>query len=116
VKLKRAQLVVVILAVATAAILYCVYLAWSRNQKIERFRRAYETVRVGDWREAVVAAMGEPQAVTDCPGGPFSDKEKEAEFRSKCFQQFEYVRWMAIYTISFDRNGAVFNKSMVVSP
>lgn len=93
-----------------------VFLGWSRHQKIERLRRAYEAIKIGDTREAVVTEMGEPQSVTDCPGGAFSDKIKEAEFRSKCFQQYKYVRWMAVYTISFDRGGAVFNKSKAVSP
>jgi len=109
-------LLVVILALASGTIGYLVFLSWSRHQKIERFRRAYEAIKVGDSREAVVTEMGEPEAVTYCPEGPFADKKKEAEFRSKCFQQYEYVRWMAIYTISFDRSGAVFDKSKSVSP
>lgn len=116
-RVKRTQvLIVAILALALGSIGYLIFLSWSRHQKIERFRRAYEAVKVGDSREAVVTAMGEPQSVTDCPEGPFSDKKKEAEFRSKCFQQYKYVKWMAVYTISFDRSGAVFNKSKIVSP
>ena len=116
-RVKRTQkLIVVILALALGTIGYLVFLGWSRHQKIERFRRAYEAIKVGDSREAVVTEMGEPDAVTDCPEVPFSDKKKEAEFRSKCFQQYKYVRLMAVYTISFDRSGTVFNKSKIVSP
>ena len=112
----RAQiLIVVILALALGTIGYLVFLGWSRHQQIERFRRRYEAIKLGDSREAVLTEMGAPEAITDCPQRPFSDKQKEAEFQSKCFRQFKYVRWMAVYTISFDRSGAVFNKSKVVS-
>ena len=116
VRVKRTQVLIVVTLALAGIIGYLVFLSWSRHQKIERFRRAYEAIKVGDSREAVVSGMGEPEAVTDCPEVPFSDKKKEAEFRSKCFQQYKYVRLMAVYTISFDRSGAVFNKSKIVSP
>jgi hypothetical protein len=109
-------LIVVILGLALATIMYLVFITRSRNQRIERYRRAYAEIKVGDSREAVTAAMGEPQAVTDCSYTPFSDKKLEAEFRSKCFQKCEYVEFMVRYTISFDRNGAVIYKSKAVSP
>jgi hypothetical protein len=83
---------------------------------MDRYDRAYAPIKVGDSRDAVVAAMGKPHAVTDCSYTAFSDKKMEAEFRSKCFQEYEYVELMARYTISFDRNGAVIFKSKAVSP
>ena len=80
------------------------------------YDRAYTAIRVGDSREAVVAVMGKPQSVTDCSYTPFADKKSEAEFLSKCFQEYEYVELMARYMIAFDRNGAVIHKSKAVSP
>jgi hypothetical protein len=117
VRIKRAQLfIVVILAVALATIVYLVFITRSRNERFERFRRAYAEIKVGDSRNAVLVAMGEPHEVTDCPYTPFSDPKREAEFRSKCFQQYRYGLFMREYTISFDRNGTVINKSTAVSP
>ena len=117
VKFKRGQvLIVVILALTLATVAYLVFLNRSRNQRIERYSQAYAEIKIGDSRDAVVAAMGKPHEVTDCPYTPFADPEKEAEFRSKCFQQYRYSLLMREYTISFDRNGAVINKSSAVSP
>ena len=116
-KLKRTWLVIIILAIAIGitAALYLVLITWSRKQSIEKFDRAYEAIKVGDPRDAVVAALGEPQKVTNCP--PYAGVPKmEAEFRSKCFQQYEYFSFMARRTIYFDRNGAVIGKSTAVSP
>jgi hypothetical protein len=114
--LKRVHVAGVILALISAAILYLVLVTWSRYRKVERFTRAYEAIKIGDSREVVVAALGEPQSVTDCTKIAFSDQKREADFRAKCSQRYEYVSLMARYTISFDRNGAVFNKSEMVSP
>ena len=105
-----------ILALAVAVILYLFSTTWSRRQRNERFERGFAAINAGDSREAVVAAMGNPHAVEDCPYTPFTDKKIEAEFRSKCFQQYRYVLLMKVYTISFDRTGTVINKSSVVSP
>jgi preprotein translocase subunit YajC len=116
VKVTKTQMAVMIvtLVLAVAAMLYFVFRSWSR--RMGDYQRAYTAITVGDSREEVVAAMGEPQAVTDCSATPFADKKLEAEFRSKCFQQYEYVQLMARYTISFDGNGTVINKSKAVSP
>ena len=115
-KVGRTQLVLIIitLALAIAAILY--FVINSRARKMGSYDHAYTAIKVGDPREVVVAAMGEPRAVTDCSYASFSDKKLEAEFRAKCFQEYEYVEFMARYTISFDRNGAVIYKSKAVSP
>src|SRR5262249_43038897 len=108
--------IAIILALALATIGYLVFLTRSRNQRIEKFHRAYEQIKVRDSRDAVVAAMGAPHSVRGCPYTPFTDTKKEAEFRSKCFQQYRYVFFLAEYTISFDREGMVINKSDAVSP
>lgn len=110
------KLLPLILALVVAVILYSVSLEWSRRQRNARFERGYAAIQAGDSREAVVAAMGEPARVEDCPFTPFADPKMEAEFRAKCFQQYRYVVFMKVYTISFDRSGAVINKSSVVSP
>jgi hypothetical protein len=116
VKVTRSQLalIVITLALAGTATLYFVFKSWPR--RMGSYDGAYTAIKVGDSREAVVTAMGEPQAVTDCSYTPFADKKLEAEFRSKCVQEYEYVEFMARYTISFDRNGAVIHKSKAVSP
>ena len=105
-----------ILALAVAVVLYLFSTTWSQRQRNERFERGFAAIKTGDSRDAVVAAMGNPHAVEDCPFTPFSDKKMEAEFRSKCFQQYRYVLLMKVYTISFDRTGTVIYKSSVVSP
>ncbi len=110
----KLALIIIILGLAVAAMLYFAFQSWSR--RMGSYDRAYTAVKVGDSRETVVAAMGEPRAITNCSYTQFSDKKLEAEFRSKCFQEYEYVELMARYTISFDRNGAVIHKSMAVSP
>lgn len=116
-RVKRAQvLIVVILALALATIVYLVFITRARSQRIERYRRAYAEIKIGDSRDAIVALMGEPHEVTGCPYTPFADPKEEAEFRSKCFQEYEYVELMVRYTISFDRSGAVIYKSKAVSP
>ena len=112
----RAQLVLIsiTLVLAVTAILYFVFKSWSR--RMASYDPAYEAITIGDSREAVVHTMGKPNAVTDCSNTPFPDEKSEAAFRSKCFQEYEYVEFMARYTISFDRNGAVIYKSKAVSP
>lgn len=113
---KRAQraLVIVLLGLAVAATLYFAFENWSR--KIGSYDHAYTAINVGDSRDAVVATMGEPQAVRDCSYTPFSDKKLEAEYRSKCSQEYEYVELMARYIISFDGKGTVIHKSKGISP
>jgi hypothetical protein len=106
--------IIVTLVLVVAVTLYFVLRSWSRSRA--SYDHAYEGIKVGDSRDVVVAAMGKPQAMTDCSYTPFSDKKLENEFRSKCFQEYEYVELMARYTISFDRNGAVINKTKAVSP
>lgn len=115
-KLNRTWVVTIILVIiGITATLYLVFITWSRKQSIEKFNRAYEAIKVGDSRDAVVAALGKPQEVTSCP--PYTGVPKmEAEFRSKCFQQYEYISLMARRTVYFDRNGAVIGKSTAVSP
>jgi hypothetical protein len=105
-----------ILALLVAVILYLVSVTWSPRQRNERYERGFAAIKTGDSRDAVVAAMGNPHAVEDCPFTPFADKKMEAEFRSKCSQQYRYILLMKVYTISFDRTGAVINKTSVVSP
>ena len=105
-----------ILALVVAVILYLVSSAWSRRQRNERYERGYAAIKAGDSRDVVVAAMGNPHAVEDCPFTPFADKKMEAEFRAKCFQQYRYILLMKVYTIAFDRTGTVIHKSSVVSP
>jgi hypothetical protein len=116
VKVTRGQwaLTIITLGLALAAMLYFVFKIWPR--KIDTYDRAYTAIRVGDSREEIVTAMGEPQTVTDCSNTPFSDKKLEAEYRSKCFQEYEYVELMARYKISFDQEGTVIHKSKAVSP
>ena len=105
-----------ILALVLALILFLVSSAWSRRQRNERYERGFAAIKTGDSRDAVIASMGQPHEVEDCPSTPFSDKKMEAEFRSKCFQQYRYALLMKVYTISFDRTGTVINKSSAVSP
>lgn len=116
-RIKTAQVfIVLILAVVLGAMVYLVFVTRSRSERIERLHRAYEGIKVGDSRDAVVAAMGKPDEVTGCPYTPFADPKREAEFRAKCFQQYRYGLLMREYTISFDRDGTVINKSTAVSP
>jgi len=116
-RVKRAQvIIVIILALALAAILYLAFIVRSRRQQLERYRGAYAGVKVGDSREAVVAAMGRPHEIIGCPYTPFADAKQEAEFRSNCFQQYRYTFFMREYTFSFDSNGAVIGKGTAVSP
>jgi hypothetical protein len=82
---------------------------------MEKFNRAYEAIKVGDSRNTVVAALGQPQEITNCPSYASVPKVDE-EFRSKCFQQYEYISFMARRTIYFDRNGVVIHKTVAVSP
>ena len=105
-----------ILALVVTVILYAASTEWSRRQRNARLERGYAAIQAGDSRDAVVAAMGGPNRVEDCPFTPFADPKMEAEFRAKCFQQYRYVVLMKVYTISFDRSGAVIHKSSVVSP
>ena len=116
-RLKKSQVVlVVIIAMVLATVVYLIFITRTRNERIERYLRAYEEIKVGYSRDAVVGAMGEPHEVTGCPYTPFNDPKREAEFRSKCFQQYRYIFFMRECTISFDRNGTVIGKSTAVSP
>lgn len=105
-----------ILALAVGVTLYLFSVNWSRRQRTERYERGFQAIQIGDSRDAVVAAMGEPHSAEDCSSTPFADPGMGAEFRAKCFQQYRYVLLMKVYTISFDRNGAVINKTSAVSP
>ena|SRR6266851_3826872 len=109
-------LVIVTVSLLALAGVYLNKVIRSRRQRIDKYDRAYEGLKIGDSRAVVVSAMGEPHEVTGCPYTPFADPKEEAEFRSKCFQEYEYVELMVRYTISFDRSGAVIYKSKAVSP
>ena len=109
-------LTIVLLALALGTSLCLIFISRSRNERAQAYLRAYEGIKVGDSRDAVVAAMGKPHQVTGCPYTSFDDPKRDAEFRSKCFQQYQYGFFMREYTISFDRNGTVINKSTAVSP
>ena len=113
---KPKVLTIVILVLAVAAIVYLVFVMRGRDRGIERYRRAYAEIKIGDSRGAVVAAMGKPSEVTNCPYTPFNDPKQEAEFRAKCFQRYRYIYFLEEYTVSFDQNGAVIGKSTAVSP
>lgn len=114
-KLKRTWLVILAITIGITAVLYLVFITRARKQGMEKFARAYEAIKIGDSRDAVVAALGEPNEVTKCP--PYAGAPKmEEEFQSKCFQQYEYFSFMARRTIYFDRDGAVIGKSTAVSP
>lgn len=54
-------LLIVILALALAAVVYLGFR--SRSQRIEKYHRAYEEIKVGDSRDVAVRAMGEPHEV-----------------------------------------------------
>jgi len=116
VNVKRGRLaIIIVLALGITASLYFVFIVRSRQQRIEQFNHAYEAIRVGDSRESVVAALGQPHKITNCPS--YSGLPKmDAEFQSKCFQEFEYISFMARHTIYFDRNGVVIHKTIAVSP
>ena len=113
-KLRRPWLIVLVVFLAIGMLSFVVNR--SRNQKIQRRNLAYEGIKVGDSRDAVVAAMGPPHTVKACEYTPFSDPKLEAEFRAKCVQQYEYVFFMRDYTVSFDSAGMVIEKSTAVSP
>jgi hypothetical protein len=113
---KAKVLIIVILVLALATIMYLVFITRSRNQSIERYSRAYTEIKVGDSRDTVVAAMGKPSEITNCPYTPFNDPKQEAEFRAKCFQRYRYILLLREYTFSFDQNGAVIAKSSAISP
>ena len=110
------KLLPLILVLAGAVTVYLFSFSWSQRQRTARLERGFAAIKTGDSRDAVYGAMGKPQSVADCPYTPFADPKMEAEFRSKCFQQFTYVVLMKVYTISFDQGGAVIHKSSVVSP
>jgi hypothetical protein len=111
----RRVIIPIVIAMGITATVYLVVITWARRQSSENFDRAYEAIKVGDSRDAVVAALGKPDEVTNCPtyaGAP----KMNAEFRTKCFQQYEYFSFMARRTIYFDQNGVVINKTIAVSP
>jgi hypothetical protein len=67
---------------AVAAMLYL----FSRVRRMASYDPVYAAIKVGDSREAVVAAMGEPQTVTDCSHTPFSDKKLERNIVLSAFK------------------------------
>jgi septation ring formation regulator EzrA len=78
--INRAQiLIVVILALVLMTIVYLVLMTRSRSQRIERYRRAYAEIKLGDTRD-VIGGMGKPYEVTGCSYTPFADPNEEAEF------------------------------------
>jgi len=116
VNLKRGRLaIIIVLALGITASLYFVLTVRSRQQRIDQFNRAYEAIKVGDSRDTVVAALGKPHTITNCPSYNGLPK-MDTEFQAKCFQEFEYVSFMARHTIYFDRNGVVIHKTIAVSP
>jgi hypothetical protein len=112
---KRFPLIIAVL-LAIAGLVYFVSVTLSRRQRIEKYNRAYNAIKVGDSRSLVVSTMGEPQSVTKCEYTPFSDEKAEDEFREKCVEQYKYIVLMKDYIISFDTHGAVVGKSTAVSP
>lgn len=110
-KLEIDRWTIAILTAVVLAIVVPALVIWRRSARLERVRRAYDSVKIGDSRDAVAVAMGEPYKATECGPAPSADRKVEEEFRSKCAQQYRFLVLRTVYTISFDRNGNVIAKS-----
>jgi hypothetical protein len=96
-----------------------VYVIWSEVQArrtAEKYERGYSQINIGDSKQVVLNLMGKPSKITGCVHPWFSDQTIEAEYRSRCKELYRYeVRFPVDYTVSFDKDGTVINKTTAVS-
>jgi hypothetical protein len=110
-KIEFNRFTVIIFAAIALTLLVPGLVIWQRSARFERVKRAYDGIKLGDSREAVTVAMGEPYTSADCKFAPVAHQKMEEELRSKCAQQYTFIVLRSVYTISFDRNGSVIAKS-----
>ena len=105
-----------ILAAAIAVVGYLALTSVSHRRTVKKYEDSYSQIKVGDSKEIVVAVMGHPTKISECVYPWFPDKKREAEYRSNCKELYEYEFFPLSYTISFEKNGKVINKTRAVSP
>ena len=110
-KIEFDRFTVIAFTAIALAILVPGLVIWQRSARFERVKSAYDGIKVGDARETVTVAMGEPYTVGECKFAAVAHQKMEEELRSKCAQQYIFIVLRSVYTISFDRNGSVIAKS-----
>lgn len=109
---------IVAIVILTAVVVVTSYLAWVvvSHRTARKYERGYTQIKVGDSKDLVINLMGEPSRTTDCVHPWFADEKREAEYRSSCKELYIYEVFPVDYTISFDKQGKVINKTSAVSP
>ena len=89
----------------------------SHRRIVRAYERGYPQIKVGDSKDIVIKLMGKPSRITDCVYPWFSDEKTEAEYRSNSKELYHYEEIFPVdYTISFDKEERVINKTTAVSP
>lgn len=89
----------------------------SRRRVARKYELGYLQIKLGDSKEVVLTLMGEPSRITGCVYPWFPDEKREAEYRSTCKELYRYEEvFLVDYTVSFDKEGRVINKTTAVSP
>ena len=89
----------------------------SRRRVARKYELGYLQIKLGDSKEVVLTLMGEPRRITGCVYPWFTDEKREAEYRSTCKELYSYEEVFPVdYTVSFDKEGRVINKTTATSP
>lgn len=107
---------VAMLTVAVVVVTYFALTVVSHRRTATKYERGYPQINVGDSRDVVVSLMGQPSRTTNCEYAAFPDRKLEADYRSKCKEQYRYEVLLKDYIISFDKEGKVIGKNSAVSP
>jgi hypothetical protein len=113
---KKTIAIIVIMMVAVVGAVYVVVTVVSHRRTARKYEDGYSQIKMADSKDTVVGVMGRPTRISECVYPWFADEKREAEYRSSCKELYEYELFPVSYTISFEKNGKVINKTRAVSP
>jgi hypothetical protein len=79
----------------------------------ERYKRAYSTINIGDSKQSMITAFGQPSEITDCYS--YQHTERDETLRAKCVEEYWYKAALEEWVFVLDRNGVVIAKGHDVS-
>ena len=107
---KSASIVIVVLLLAAIPVVHIL------QQKSDS--NACEAIQQGDSKEAVVAALGQPDEVRSCPDTLFwgGDHKQLGPNDGQCIEEFYYSSMPGGWSVGFSDEGQAVHKYAYVSP
>lgn len=104
--------VLIFVSVATVVLLiaFVVNAIWVNYTKQSRIEKAFSTMVVGDSKKDLVKKLGAPDEIEFC-----SKSDAAEAIDRECEEKYWYKVFISRWGFSFDKNGAVINKTHNVS-